>query len=143
MAAPGLTSSRLGSRWSLVATVSERPGFGRASHGHGPAQPGRRGQGEAQKGACQASPLGFAESQNHRMVGVGSDLCGSPSPTLLPKQGHLQQAVEDLVQADLEYLQRRRLHSLPGQPGPGLRHQCSPGCCSGLRLIPPPGGEFQ
>ena len=26
------------------------------------------------------------------MVGVGRDLCGSPSPTLLPKQGHLQQA---------------------------------------------------
>ena len=22
----------------------------------------------------------------------------------------------------LEYLQRRRLHNLPGQPGPGLRH---------------------
>jgi len=32
----------------------------------------------------------FTESQNHRMVGVGRDLCGSPSPTLLPKQGHLQ-----------------------------------------------------
>jgi len=27
-------------------------------------------------------------SQNHRMVGVGRDLCGSSSPTLLPKQGH-------------------------------------------------------
>ena len=26
--------------------------------------------------------------QNHRMVGVGRDLCGSSSPTLLPKQGH-------------------------------------------------------
>jgi len=26
-------------------------------------------------------------SQNHRMVGVGRDLCGSSSPTLLPKQG--------------------------------------------------------
>ena len=56
------------------------------------------------------------------MVGVGRDLCGSPSPTPLPKQGHLQQAAEDLVQAGLEYLQRRRLHNLPGQPGPGLRH---------------------
>jgi len=32
----------------------------------------------------------FTESQNHRMVGVGRDLCGSSSPTLLPKQGHLQ-----------------------------------------------------
>ena len=61
-------------------------------------------------------------SQNHRMSGVGRDLCGSSSPTLLPKQGHLQQAAQDLIQAGLEYLQRRRLHSLPGQPGPGLRH---------------------
>jgi len=24
------------------------------------------------------------------MVGVGTDLCGSSSPTLLPKQGHLR-----------------------------------------------------
>ena len=31
------------------------------------------------------------ESQNHRIVGVGRDLCGSSSPTLLPKQGHLQE----------------------------------------------------
>jgi len=50
------------------------------------------------------------------MVGVGRDLCGSPSPTLLPKQGHLQQAAQDLVQLGLEYLQRRRLHKHPGQP---------------------------
>jgi len=28
--------------------------------------------------------------QNHRIVGVGRDLCGSSSPTPLPKQGHLQ-----------------------------------------------------
>jgi len=27
---------------------------------------------------------------DHRIVGVGRDLCGSSSPTLLPKQGHLQ-----------------------------------------------------
>jgi len=53
-------------------------------------------------------PVTETESQNHRMVGVGRDLCGSPSPTPLLKQGHLQQAVEDLVQAGLEYLQRRR-----------------------------------
>ena len=46
---------------------------------------------------------------------------GVTQPNPLLKQGHLQQAVEDLVQAGLEYLQRRRLHSLPGQPGPGLR----------------------
>ena len=40
-------------------------------------------------------------SQNHRIVGVGRDLCGSSSPTLLPKQGHLQQAAQDLVQATI------------------------------------------
>jgi len=56
------------------------------------------------------------------MVGVGRDICGSASPTPLPKQGCLQQAAQDLVQAGLEYLQRRRLHNLPGQPVPVLRH---------------------
>jgi len=35
---------------------------------------------------------------------VVRDLCGSPSPIPLPKQGHLQQAAQDLVQAGLEYL---------------------------------------
>jgi len=64
----------------------------------------------------------MARSQNHRMFGVGRDLCGSPSPTPLPKQGPLQQAAQDLVQMGLEYLQRRRLHNLPGQPVPVLRH---------------------
>ena len=39
----------------------------------------------------------------------------------LPKQGHPEQAAQDLVQAGLEHLQRR-LHSLPGQPGPVLHH---------------------
>jgi len=56
------------------------------------------------------------------MFGVGRDLCGSSSPTPLPKQGHLQEATQDLVQAGFEYLQRRRLHSLPGQPVPVLHH---------------------
>ena len=60
-------------------------------------------------------------SQNHWMVRVGRDLCGSSSPTPLPKQGHLQQPAQDFVQACLEYLQRRRLHNLPGQPGPQSR----------------------
>jgi len=32
----------------------------------------------------------ITESQNQRIVGVGRDLCGSSSPTLLLKQGHLQ-----------------------------------------------------
>jgi len=40
----------------------------------------------------------------------------------LPKQGHPQQAAQDRGQAGLEYLQRRRLHNLSGQPGPGLCH---------------------
>jgi len=56
------------------------------------------------------------------MFGIGRDLCGSSSPTLLPKQSHLQQAAQDFVQEGFEYLQRRRLHSLPGQPVPVLRH---------------------
>jgi len=56
------------------------------------------------------------------MFGVGRDLCGSSSPNPLPKQVHLQQAAQDLVPAGLEYLQRRRLHSLPGQAVPVLRH---------------------
>jgi len=34
--------------------------------------------------------LRITESQNHRIVGVGRDLCGSSSPNPLPKQGHLQ-----------------------------------------------------
>ena len=64
----------------------------------------------------------ITEPQNHRMFGVGRDLCGSSSPTLLPKQDHLQQAAQDLVQEGPEYLQRSRLHNLPGHPVPGLCH---------------------
>jgi len=56
------------------------------------------------------------------MVGAGRDLCGSSSPTLLPKQGHLQQAAQHLIQAGFEYLQRRRIHNPSGQPVPVLRH---------------------
>jgi len=43
---------------------------------------------EKQKNTCHILFYPF-KSQNHRMVGVGRDLCGSSSPTLLPKQGHL------------------------------------------------------
>ena len=46
---------------------------------------------------------------------------GVPQPNPLPKQGHPEQGAQHRVQAGLEYLQRR-LHSLPGQPGPGLWH---------------------
>ena len=66
--------------------------------------------------------LQVLESQNHRMFGVGRDLCGSSSSTPLPKQGHLQQAAQDPVQAGLEYVQRRRIHNLPGQPVPVFHH---------------------
>ena len=47
--------------------------------------------------ACLPPAMLPVASQNHRMVGVGRDLWGSSSPALLPKQGHLQQAAEDLV----------------------------------------------
>jgi len=67
-------------------------------------------------------PGHLQDPQNHRMLGFGRDLCGSSSPTLLPKQGHLQQTAQDRVQEGPEYLQRRRLHSLPGQPVPVLHH---------------------
>ena len=69
-----------------------------------------------------ASTLAVTASQNHRMFGVGRDLYGSSSPNPLPKQGHPEQAAQDLVQAGLEYLQRRRLYNLPGQPVPVLCH---------------------
>ena len=39
------------------------------------------------------------------MFGVGRDLCGSSSPTPLPKQGHLRQAAQDFVQAGLDALE--------------------------------------
>ena len=69
-----------------------------------------------------ALPKQAAESQNHGMVGVGRDLCGSSSPIPLPKQSHPEQAAQDLVQAGFEYLRRRRLHNLSGQPVPVLHH---------------------
>ena len=56
------------------------------------------------------------------MFGVGRDLYGSSSQTSLSNQGHLHHAAQDLVQAGLEYLQRKRSHNLPGQPVPVLHH---------------------
>ena len=55
------------------------------------------------------------------MLGHGRDLCGLSSPPPLPKEGHLEQAAQERVQVGFDYLQRRRLHSLPGQPVPVLR----------------------
>ena len=76
----------------------------------------------------------WSESQNQRMFGVGRDLCGSSSPTLLPKQGHPEQAAQDLVQAGLEYLQRRRYEGTEAfysvihvmQPGLARSARCAP-----------------
>jgi len=42
------------------------------------------------------------------MFGIGRDLCGSSSPTALPKQGHPEQAAQDFVQAGFENLRRRK-----------------------------------
>ena len=67
-------------------------------------------------------PPYYSKSQNHRMLEVVRDLWGSSSPTPLPKQGHLQQAAQDCVQAGLEYLQGRRLHRPSEQPVPWLHH---------------------
>jgi len=72
---------------------------------------------------CWPQPCLLADdSQNHRMFGVGRDLCGSSSSTPLPKQGHPEQAAQNLIQAGLEYLQRRRIHNPFGHRVPGLRH---------------------
>jgi len=72
--------------------------------------------------SCGWLQYGIIESQNHRTVGVGRDLCGSSNRIPLLKQGHLQQAAQDILQAGFEYLQRRRIHNLPGQPVPVLHH---------------------
>jgi len=79
----------------------------------------RRGVGT---GSLGTALMHTCNSQNHRMLGIGRDLWGSSGPTPLPKQGHLQQAAQDLVQVGLEYLQRRRLHSPSGQPVAVLCH---------------------
>jgi len=56
----------------------------------------------------------MTDSQNHRKVAVRRDLWRTFKTTPLPKQVHLEQG--------FEYLQRRRLHSLPGHPVSVLCH---------------------
>jgi len=73
------------------------------------------------------SPWTLNVSQNHRMVGVGRDLWRSSSPTPLPKQALQDQAAQDLVQADFEYLQRRRIHNLSTTSQSACVHFKSPG----------------
>jgi len=71
--------------------------------------------------SMNALTLSYIVTYHHRMVGVGRHLCAS-SPTHLLKQGRLEQVAQDLVHTGVEYLQRRRIHNLSGQPVPGLRH---------------------
>jgi len=85
--------------------------------------PGAQAEGAGQQQAhpTRTSLLGWrwegrvpgegSASQNPSMAGVGRELCGSSSPTPLPKQDHPGQAAQDLVQARSEYLQRRRIVS--------------------------------
>ena len=49
----------------------------------------------------EVSPPHVTESQNHRIVGVGRDHCGSSSPALLLKQGPLLCAISQAGWADL------------------------------------------
>ena len=65
-----------------------------------------------------ASPRCCRDTESHRITAwwgwKGPLWVTQPKP--LPKQGHPQQAAQHRVQAGLEYLQRRRLHSLPRHP---------------------------
>jgi len=57
------------------------------------------------------------------MVRVGRDLWGSPSPNPLPKQGHLEQAAQDLFQVGFEYLQRRTYQKYQALKNSKWRHK--------------------
>lgn len=60
-------------------------------------------------------------SRKPRTIRFGKDLRRFPSPTLLPRRGHLLGKVkQECVQVGFECVQRERLHALPGQP-----FQCS------------------
>lgn len=56
---------------------------------------------------------------------VGRDLWRSSGLTPLLKQSHLEQVVQNYIQAAFEYLPGWRHHNLPGQPGPVLGHSHS------------------
>jgi len=87
---------------------------------------------------CVGQPLALMshQSQNHqtteclRLEGTSGVTQSNP----LPKQGHTEQAAQELVQEGLEYLQRRRLHNLPGQPVPVLCHPQSEEALPHLQL---------
>ena len=64
------------------------------------------------------------KSQNQRISGVGRDHRRSLSPNPLSKQAlySIPIPIQVGIQAGLEYLQRRRLHNLSGQPNPVFHH---------------------
>lgn len=67
--------------------------------------------------SCSTSLKEFTESQ----AGWGGRALWRSSKPLL-EQVHREQFAQDCVQACFEYLQRKRLHSLSGQPAMGLCH---------------------
>jgi len=56
------------------------------------------------------------------MAEVGRNLWRSSSPIPLLRQSHLEPVAPENVQMAFEYLQRWRLHNLPGPPMPVLSH---------------------
>jgi len=60
-------------------------------------------------------------SQNYRIIRVGRDFWRLSSP-IPSKADSLHQVAQESVQVGFEYLQRRRLHKLSGQPVPLLCH---------------------
>ena len=66
--------------------------------------------------------LQITESQNCGGWKGPQEIIESKPPA---KAGSLQYFAQVGIQTGLEYLQRRRLHSLSGQPSPGLCHSDS------------------
>ena len=114
--AEALSSSALG-RHSVLTLINPLPPRLKLTAVPPAWSPPQRG---AEPGAKQG-PMGSAATESQTGRGWQGPL-GVTQTNPLPKQGHPEQAAQHRVQAGLEYLQRRRLHSLPGQPGPGLRH---------------------
>lgn len=61
-----------------------------------------------------------SDSQNHRTIGLGRDLWRSSIQTSWQSTFPTEDCIS--VQVGFEYLERRRLHSLPGQPVAMLSH---------------------
>lgn len=64
-------------------------------------------------------------TQNQRMAEVGRHVWRLSSPSLLVKQGQLEQVAQGSVQSGFQYLQGLRLHSLSVQPAPEFNHPLS------------------